>query len=454
MPHWRLDRAEITGFVGQGGGKGTRTVAGYDEDPTTMAVEAARRVPAAATADLLLFSTSFPTYADKTNATVVHAALRLGRDTLATDLGQSTRSAVGGFLLASRGSGTILLATADIRRGWAGSAEEAGGGDAAAAVLIGEDTSATPVLAEVLATASATEEFVDRWRAPGETRTKVWDERFAELTYGRLGMQAWSSALGRAGLAAADISAVAIAAPTARIGSTLAARLGVAKVIDGRASTIGTCGAAQPVLSLADLLEQAESGQIVALVSLADGADVVILRTTRAIATPRSGPSVDAQAATGARLAYGRFLAWRGSLAVEPPRRPEPSRTSGTAAARSTEWKFGFVGGRDRLTGQVHLPPQRVSADGVRTGAMDPIPMADTTGVVATFTVDHVAYSPSPPIVFAVVDFEGGGRLPIELCDCAAEEVAIGMRVEPTFRRLSMQDGLPNYFWKARPVRG
>jgi len=73
---------------------------------------------------------------------------------------------------------------------------------------------------------------------------------------------------------------------------------------------------------------------------------------------------------------------------------------------------------------------------------------------VATFTIDRVAYSPSPPIVFAVVDFDGGGRLPIEVCDCDPDEVAIGMRVELTFRRLYVQDGIPNYFWKARPARG
>jgi uncharacterized OB-fold protein len=35
-----------------------------------------------------------------------------------------------------------------------------------------------------------------------------------------------------------------------------------------------------------------------------------------------------------------------------------------------------------------------------------------------------------------------------------AADVTIGMRVEPTFRRLFVQDGIPNYFWKARPVRG
>ena len=81
LPYRRLDRAEIAPFVGQGGGKGTRTVASFDEDPTTMAVEAARGAlrDTDATPDLLLFGTSFPAYADKTNATAVHAALRLGR---------------------------------------------------------------------------------------------------------------------------------------------------------------------------------------------------------------------------------------------------------------------------------------------------------------------------------------------------------------------------------------
>ncbi len=454
LPHRRLDRTEIAAFVGQGGGKGTRTVASYDEDPTTMAVEAARRVPGAVAAEMLMFATSFPAYADKTNATVIHAALRMSAGALAIDLGQSTRSAMGGIMMAAHGTGTVLVASADIRSGWAGSAEESAGGDAGAALLFGDDTPSSPVVAEVIATASATEEFVDRWRSPGETRTKVWDERFAELTYGRLGQQAWTTALASAQIHAADVTAVVVTAPTARIGASLAARLGATRVIDARSSTIGVCGAAQPALSLADLLEQSGPGQIVALVSLADGADVVLLRTTAALTNHRSAPTVEGQASAGAPLPYGRFLSWRGNLSVEPPRRPEPARISATAAARSDTWKFGFVASRDRETGQVYMPPQRVSADGKHTDDMDSQPMANAVGTVATFTIDHVAYSPSPPIVFAVVDFDGGGRLPIEVCDCDVAEIAIGMRVEPTFRRLYVQDGLPNYFWKARPVRG
>ena len=97
LPYRRLDRAQIAPFVGQGGGKGTRTVASFDEDSTTMAVEAARL--ALRDRDLdpsqLLFATSFPAYADKTNATAIHAALRLRASVPAFDLGASVRSAVG-----------------------------------------------------------------------------------------------------------------------------------------------------------------------------------------------------------------------------------------------------------------------------------------------------------------------------------------------------------------------
>ena len=85
---------------------------------------------------------------------------------------------------------------------------------------------------------------------------------------------------------------------------------------------------------------------------------------------------------------------------------------------------------------------------------MDPIPMANAVGTVVTFTVDHLAYSQSPPTVFAVVDFDGGGRMPIELTDVDPDAVLIGGRVEMTFRRLFTTDGLHNYFWKARPIRG
>lgn len=84
---------------------------------------------------------------------------------------------------------------------------------------------------------------------------------------------------------------------------------------------------------------------------------------------------------------------------------------------------------------------------------MEQLPMADSIGTIETFTVDNLVYSPNSPVVFAVVNFEDGGRLPVELTDTDPEKIEIGDRVEMTFRCLYTADGIHNYFWKARPIR-
>jgi uncharacterized OB-fold protein len=245
-----------------------------------------------------------------------------------------------------------------------------------------------------------------------------------------------------------------------RAASGLAKKLSLAEgvVADDLSATVGQSGAAHPLLVLASVLEslgaqQVQSGTAVAVVHLADGADAVVLRTTDALARWRPPRTVANQVAGGAPISYAKFLSWRGQLQPEPPRRPEPARVSSTAAHRNENWKFAFVGSKDRTSGAVHLPPSRVSMMGGAVDDMEPIAMADATGTVVTSTIDRLAYSPSPPIVFAIVDFDGGGRYPVELTDTEAGEVRAGTRVEMTFRRLFSADGIHDYFWKARPVR-
>jgi hypothetical protein len=235
--------------------------------------------------------------------------------------------------------------------------------------------------------------------------------------------------LGAAGLDTTDITALIVAGLHERACAAVAKRSGVAedRRVDRLVSTIGNVGAAQPLLLLASALESAAPGDVVVLLGLADGVDAVALRVTDAIDRYQPQPTVADQIADGALISYGRYLAWRGLLPVEPPRRPEPGRPSSSAAVRNADWKFGLGG------------PAGV--------------LAEQRGTVTTFTIDRLAYSPSPPVVFAVVDFDEGARLPVELTDVDAGEMRIGMRVEMTFRRLFVADGIANYFWKARPLR-
>jgi uncharacterized OB-fold protein len=215
---------------------------------------------------------------------------------------------------------------------------------------------------------------------------------------------------------------------------------------------VGNTGAAHFGVVLADVLDKAAPGMTIAVMVLADGVDILLFRTTDAITSFSRSKSVADQIARSALVPYGKFLTWRNMVDVEPPNRPTPNRPSSSAAARSTDWKFGFVGSRDRQTGIVHLPPQRVGIYGGTTDDMEQVPESETLATVTTFTVDRLIYSESPPVIFAVLDFDGGGRFPCQLTDCDVDDVEVGTRVEMTFRRLFTADGIHNYFWKARPI--
>jgi uncharacterized OB-fold protein len=152
-------------------------------------------------------------------------------------------------------------------------------------------------------------------------------------------------------------------------------------------------------------------------------------------------------------LAYNTWLKWRGVLPFEPPRRPDPDRPAAPPMHRHEGWKLGFTGSRCAACGAGNLPPQRVCS---ACGAVDEMRsecFADRTCRIATFTLDHLAYSLQPPVVAAVVDFDGGGRITCELTDVDPAQVAIGDELEMTFRRLYTGQGVHNYFWKARPRR-
>src|SRR5262245_61741653 len=115
VPYWRLQRSAIGKAMGSYGGAGPRAVASYDEDTTTMGVEASRialrplGAPGSVHVDQLLFATAAPAYLEKTNAGAIHAALRLDSETLAVDVGGAVRSGIGALRLALDGSGTTVV---------------------------------------------------------------------------------------------------------------------------------------------------------------------------------------------------------------------------------------------------------------------------------------------------------------------------------------------------------
>jgi len=459
VPFHRIARKTIGAALGIAGGKGERAVASYDEDSVTMAVEAGRDALAGrdrSAIRALYFATTDPPYIEKLNSATIHAALDLPAAVRCLDLACSLRAGLGSLIAASEAAsagGQALAVMGDIRVGAPEGAAESAGGDGAAAFVLGTEG----VLAEIEATYSETLEFLSSWRLPGERFSKGWEERFA-LTqgWGPLLANAAKGLLGRAGVEPSQFSAVVVDAPNPRAVAAFVAQLKLPPeaVVDARLDAIGHAGAAQAGLMLASALEKAKPGDRIAVLSASDGVDAVLLRVTDAITAWRPRHSVDGWVASKrGELSYTRFLKWRGILETEPPRRPDPERPAGPPSLRSERWKYALYGSRCQACSTAHLPPQIVCVQCGASRKMDEVSFAEARATVKTFAVDRLAFTPQPPMVAAVIDFEGGGRVQSELTDVEPEKVRIGDPVEMTFRRLFTADGIHNYFWKARPAR-
>lgn len=451
VPFYRLSRKAI------GAGKGERAVASFDEDSVSMAVEAAREALQGAPAiDTLIFATTSPPYAEKLNGATVHAALQLPRRVRSLDLGTSSRMGLGALLagLDSAAAGKrALVCAGDVVIGAPGGGRESASGDGAAAFVTGPDSESAALL---IGSASATTEILDVWRLPEDRFAKSWEERFGADMLAPLVADTCARALADAKVQPSELSVVIADAANARAvaGLPKGLKLRPEQMADPLSEGVGRTGVAHALLTLARALDNAKAGDRILVLSLADGCDVAVFEVTNRVAAARPKHSVDAWIASKrGDLAYNSYLKWRGILPFEPPRRPDPERPAAPPSARHSSWKLGFVGSRCARCGTGHLPPQRVCIQCSAVDQMRDEDYADKRCTIATYTLDHLAYSLNPPTVAGVIDFEGGGRVTCEVTDVDPSTVKIGDELEMTFRRLYTGQGVHNYFWKARPRR-
>ncbi len=451
LPYFRLTRAAI------GAGKGERAVAGYDEDSVSMAVEAARdALRDGPEIETLVFATTSPPYAEKLNAATLQAALNLPESIRSLELGSSSRMGLGALLLGAdlaTAGGRALVCAGDLVVGAPGGQRESQGGDGAVAFVTG---AADEALAHFIGRASSTVELLDVWRLPEDAFASQWEERFGAEILGPVALDTAIRALRDAGVEPTELSTLILDAGNPRAVARLPSALGLKpeQLADPLLAQVGRAGVAHAGLLLARALDCASPGDRILVLSLCDGCDAVVLEVSDRIESGRPRHAVDGWIASKRNdLPYNSYLKWRGVLPFEAPRRPDPDRPAAPAMRRREHWKMGFVGSRCTACGTGQLPPQRVC---VKCGALDQMreeSYADAVGKVATYTLDHLAYSLQPPVVAAIIDFEGGGRLSCELTDVDPSEVGIGDRLEMTFRRLYTGQGVHNYFWKARPQR-
>ncbi|MEW6665211.1 MAG: OB-fold domain-containing protein [Thermodesulfobacteriota bacterium] len=457
VPSWRIRREMISGA-----GQGERSVGNFDEDTLTMAVSATIHslcgVERGDVDGLLFASTTFP-YKEKQNATIVAAASDLRKDIFTMDVANSLRAGTCGLRIAadmvrSESLRNAVVVASDSRVGAPGSSFEYSCGDGAAAIRIGKED----VVAEIEGSYSLYNEMVDIWRSDEDKYIRSWDERFIQsLGYNQTVYEAVSALMKRQHLGPQDLQKAAIYAPDQRRLEELVARLGLnpkTQVQNPMISVIGNTGSASPLMLLIAALEEAEPGDRLLCAGYGDGCDVVLFRVTEEIEKIR-GRSGLGKSLESKRYVkdYVTYLEWKGIVRRERGPGKPAQEVSLTALRRDWREVIRFYGSKCKSCGTIQYPPQRVCTSCHAVDRFEEVRLSDKSGRVFTFSVDHISDPLDIPMILAVVDFDGGGRAVLTMTDHLAGETKVGMPVEMSFRKLFMNDGIHNYFWKCVPSR-
>jgi 3-hydroxy-3-methylglutaryl CoA synthase len=465
LPRARMQRKAVAAANGwfapglKGLARGERSIANWDEDTITMAVEAARDclggLERAELTQLVLASTTHP-FGDRQNATVVATALHLPSALRTTDAAGSLRAGTGALIAALEGRETTLVVAADQRRAKAGSTQEMHYGDGAAAVLVGRGA---PV-AKLLGAHTESVDFVHQYRMHDRNSDYGWEERWIrDEGYLKLVPRAVGALLARCGVDAASIAHFCLPGTLSKVQAAVAKRCGIPEtaVRDPLGASVGDTGAAHPLLMLAQALEQSAPGDRVLVAGFGEGCDALLLQVGDGRAAYRRGVT-GALADRREESNYLRWLSFTGTVDLERGMRAEVDKaTAMTVLYRNRDMIEGLVGGRCRRCGTVQYPRQRycVNPDCNALDSQDDYVFSERTGRVLSYTADGLTYSPDPPTYFGMVQVDGGGRMLMDFTEVDPASMDVGLPVRMVFR---IKDADPNrgfvrYFWKAAPAR-
>ena len=442
-------------------GKGERAMANWDEDSVTMAVAAARDCLGDFDRDQLsavhLASTTLP-FADRLNAGIVAGALNLAEGVGGHDHSASQRAGLSALADAlNAGGGPILVTAAEKRRTKAASPLELSSGDGAAALLVGEGD----VIAELVAHATRTVDFVDHYRGDGVAYDYTWEERWIrDEGYNKIVPATLKDLFAKAGVTGADIAHFVMPCTLAKVAGPIARKAGIAEsaLRDNLAMVCGDTGAAHALVMFAHALESAKAGELILVVAFGQGCDALLFRATDRIGavTPARGVS-GFLARRREETNYQKFLAFNDTIEMERGMRSELDKATALSSLyRNRNTLTGFVGGKCNVCGTLQFPKTNICVNPNCNAfhSQEPQPFSDLEGRIMSYTADNLTYSADPPACYGMVQFDAGGRVMIDFTDVTPDDIDVGRKMDMVFRIKDYdgQRGFTRYFWKATPA--
>ena len=457
VPVWRLDKSTIGRRF-----RGEKAVANFDEDAITMAVAAGMSALDDATrseVEALYFASASSPYREKMAATLIGSAIDLPREIRAVDMSHSTRGGTAAMLAAmdsvKAGSAKkVMVIASDMRPGKPGSNHEQNFGDGAASLVIGD----TDVAVSIEASYSVSNEIMDMWRGEDETFVRSWETRFY-ITQGY--MKTMGEAIGgllkKTGLKPQDIAKAVIYSPDGRSVAGLAKSMGFdpkGQLQDILFMSMGNTGTPYCLQLLVAALEEAKPGDKILLASYGNGADALLLQVNDNIDNLKNRDIMRRLLESKKQIPdYLTYLKWREILDTNPQHaRPTPV-ASATNLYREHAGIIPFHAGKCKNCGYVQWPPQRICTKCQTKDQFEEVRISDKKATLFAHSKDVITSQVDLPLIYSVVNFEGGGRMITTVTDKEVQEIHNGMELEMTFRKLFHSEGHTNYFWKTMPIR-
>ena len=467
IPRYRLSRKTIAaamGWAGGGGMPGEKAVANHDEDSLSMAVSAGRSCLQACSngrPDGLFFATTTAPYKEKESATIMSVALDLGSQIRTGEFTDSLKAGTSALLSAldavkSGDLNRILVCAADCRLGKPAGSLENILGDGGAAVVVGRDG----VLATFDGSYSLSHDFPDYRRIEDDKYVRSVEDRFIrEEGYLKFIADAVIGLVKKYNIDLKDIKKVGFPCLNVREHANIGKKIGLQpeQVQEPLMPAIGESGTASPLMLLVAMLEEAKPGDRLIVTSYGNGSEALLFTVTSEIEKYPRGSLKAALANRKELTSYEKYLAFRGVLPVETSFPPDVANTQLVMTWRERKTILGLYGSVCKRCGTPQYPAQRVCVNPAcrATDEMEEMRFADKTGKVFTYTADYASPSLDAPLLFGIIDFDGGGRMVFEFTDTEFESIKIGTPVKMVFRRkyFDASRGIVGYFWKATPIK-
>jgi len=448
--------------------KGEKCVANFDEDSITMAVASGMNcLEGRDREDIeqLYFATTTSPFSERCGAGIIGTALDVSSKISTFDLTGSIRAGTSALISAlnSISSGethSALICASDMRLGKPGSSQELGFSDGAASLLIGDKD----VIAESEGSYSVSYDFPGAWRTENDKTDRAWEDRFGrEEGYKKFIIESISGLMDKYKQNPGNINKIVFPGIYPRDHSSICKALGFGpeQIHDHLMNDMGNTGTAYPLMLLISALEEAKPGQRLIVAGYGNGCDALMFQVTDNIESiqRKKGGLKKSLKSHRELQSYEKYLAFRGLISPEGGIRAEAIPYT----AMSLTWRdrreiLGLCGTRCKECGTPQYPAQKVCVNpGCQAvDKMEPYRFSEKKGKIFSFTADLLSYTPNPPAIYAVIDFEGGGRFWFDITDCDIDSLKIGTEVEMTFRRRYVDErgGIIGYFWKAVPVWG